>query len=102
IALFWMLKESVELRQAPWIFWIKDLSQMDPYFVLPILMGVTMFFQQRLNPAPTDPTQAKIIKWMPFVFTFMFMWFASGIVLYWVVNNLLTILQQSIIMKRVE
>src|SRR5699024_6983890 len=54
IALFWMLKESVELRQAPWIFWIKDLSQMDPYFVLPILMGVTMFFQQRLNPAPTD------------------------------------------------
>ncbi len=102
ISLFWMLMESVELRQAPWILWIKDLSKMDPYFILPLIMGATMFFQQRLNPAPTDPTQAKIIKWMPVVFTFMFMWFASGIVLYWITNNLLTILQQSIIMRRVE
>lgn len=102
IALFWMLMESVELRQAPWILWIKDLSKMDPYFILPIIMGITMFFQQRLNPAPTDPMQAKIMKWIPVVFTFMFMWFAAGIVLYWITNNLLTILQQTIIMKRVE
>lgn len=102
IALFWMLMESVELRQAPWILWIHDLSKMDPYFVLPIIMGITMFFQQRLNPAPTDPMQAKIMKWIPVVFTFMFMWFASGIVLYWITNNLLTILQQTFIMKRVE
>lgn len=102
IALFWMLMESVELRQAPWILWINDLSKMDPYFVLPIIMGITMFFQQRLNPAPTDPMQAKIMKWIPVVFTFMFMWFASGIVLYWITNNLLTILQQTFIMKRVE
>ena len=101
IALFWMLMESVELRQAPWIFWIHDLSKMDPYFILPVIMGVTMFFQQRLNPAPTDPMQQKIMKWLPVVFTFMFMWFASGIVLYWITNNLLTILQQSYIMKRV-
>lgn len=102
IALFWMLMESVELRQAPWILWIHDLSKMDPYFVLPIIMGITMFFQQRLNPAPTDPMQAKIMKWIPVVFTFMFMWFAAGIVLYWITNNLLTILQQTFIMKRVE
>lgn len=102
IALFWMLKESIELRQTPWILWIKDLSQMDPYFILPALMGVTMFFQQRLNPAPTDPMQAKIFKWMPIAFVFMFMWFASGIVLYWVVNNALTIVQQGIITKRLE
>ncbi len=102
IALFWMLMESVELRQAPWILWIEDLSQRDPYFILPLIMGVTMFFQQRLNPAPPDPTQATIIKWMPVVFTFMFMWFAAGIVLYWVTNNLLTILQQSYIMRKVE
>lgn len=102
IALFWMLMESVELRQAPWIFWIKDLSKMDPYFILPVIMGATMFFQQRLNPAPTDPMQQKVMKWLPVVFTFMFMWFASGIVLYWITNNLLTILQQTFIMKRVE
>ena len=94
--------ESVELRQAPWIFWIKDLSKMDPYFILPVIMGATMFFQQRLNPAPTDPMQQKVMKWLPVVFTFMFMWFASGIVLYWITNNLLTILQQTFIMKRVE
>ncbi|WP_026878658.1 membrane protein insertase YidC [Ignatzschineria larvae DSM 13226] len=102
IALFWMLMESVELRQAPWILWIKDLSLRDPYFILPVIMGVTMFFQQRLNPAPTDPMQQKVMKWLPVVFTFMFMWFAAGIVLYWITNNLLTILQQSFIMKRVE
>ncbi len=102
IALFWMLMESVELRQAPWILWIKDLSLRDPYFILPVIMGVTMFFQQRLNPAPTDPMQQKVMKWLPVLFTFMFMWFAAGIVLYWITNNLLTILQQSFIMKRVE
>src|SRR5699024_1320713 len=102
IALFWMLMESVELRQAPWILCIHDLSKMDPYFILPVIMGITMFFQQRLNPAPTDPIHQKIMKWLPVVFTFMFMWFAAGIVLYWITNNLLTILQQTFIMKRVE
>ncbi len=102
IALYWMLFESVELRQAPWILWITDLSVMDPYFVLPLIMGATMFIQQRLNPAPPDPLQAKIMMYMPIVFTFMFLWFPAGLVLYWVVNNLLSILQQWVITRRIE
>lgn len=102
ISLFWMLQESVQLRQAPWIFWIHDLSVMDPYFVLPVLMCATMFVQQMFNPPPPDPMQAKIMKFMPLVFGFMFLWFASGIVIYWVMNNLLTILQQWIINRRLE
>ncbi len=102
ISLFWMLQESVQLRQAPWILWIKDLSVMDPYFILPIIMCFTMWVQQKFNPTPTDPTQAKVMKWMPLIFGFMFMWFAAGIVLYWIVNNTLTILQQWIINKRIE
>ncbi len=102
IALFWMLQESVQLRQAPWILWIHDLAIMDPYFILPILMCGTMFVQQMFNPPPPDPMQAKIMKFMPLVFGFMFLWFASGIVLYWIVNNLLTILQQWIINRRIE
>lgn len=101
IALYWMLMESVELRQAPFIFWIHDLSQKDPYFVLPILMGISMFVQQRLNPAPPDPTQAKIMMFMPVIFTVMFLSFPSGLVLYWLVNNLVSILQQWYIMRQV-
>lgn len=101
LALYWVLLESVELRHAPWILWIKDLSAMDPYYVLPLLMGATMFFQQKLNPPPPDPMQAKIMQWMPVMFTFFFLWFPSGLVLYYIVNNLLSIAQQYVITKRI-
>jgi YidC/Oxa1 family membrane protein insertase len=94
IALYYVLLESVELRQAPWIFWINDLSLKDPYYVLPIIMGISMFAQQKLNPAPPDPMQAKMMMLLPFVFTFLFLFFPSGLVLYWVCNNLLSIAQQ--------
>lgn len=94
IALYWVLLESVELRQAPWIFWIKDLSTMDPYFVLPVIMGLSMLIQQKLNPAPMDPIQAKVMMALPIVFTFFFAFFPSGLVLYWVVNNILSVAQQ--------
>tara|TARA_R110001592_G_scaffold363043_1_gene679595 strand:+ start:81396 stop:83087 length:1692 start_codon:yes stop_codon:yes gene_type:complete len=102
IALYWTLMESVELRQAPFILWIKDLSVMDPYFVLPLLMGASMFFMQMLNPPPPDPMQAKIMKWMPIMFTFFFLWFPAGLVLYWVVNNLLSMAQQYVITRQIE
>ena len=102
IALYWVLMESVELRQAPFILWIKDLSVMDPYFVLPLMMGASMFFMQMLNPPPPDPMQAKIMKWMPVVFTFFFLWFPAGLVLYWVVNNLLSMAQQFVITRQIE
>lgn len=102
LALYWVLMESVELRHAPFILWINDLSAMDQYFVLPILMGASMFAQQFLNPTPPDPMQAKIMKIMPVAFTVFFLWFPSGLVLYWVVNNTLSILQQYIITKRIE
>ena len=102
IGLYWMLLETVELRQAPFMFWIRDLSAPDPYYVLPVLMGVTMFVQQKLNPAPPDPVQAKIMMALPFVFTVFFAFFPSGLVLYWLVNNLLSILQQWWITRRVE
>lgn len=94
IALYWMLIESVELRQAPWIFWIRDLAERDPYFVLPILMGISMFVQQRLNPAPVDPIQQKVFMIMPWMFMVFFMFFPAGLVLYWIVNNVLSIAQQ--------
>jgi len=93
-ALYWVLIESVEMRQAPFILWINDLSSRDPYFILPLLMGVTMFAQQKLNPAPPDPVQAKVMMIMPVVFTGLFAFFPAGLVLYWFVNNLLSILQQ--------
>jgi len=96
-----VLLESVELRQAGFMFWIDDLSTYDPFFVLPILMGITMFLQQRLNPAPPDPIQAKIMMALPFVFTFFFLFFPSGLVLYWFVNNLLSIAQQWVITRRI-
>ena len=102
LALYWVLLESVELRHAPWILWIKDLSAMDPYLILPVLMGLTMFFQQRLNPPPPDPMQAKVMQWMPLIFTFFFLWFPAGLVLYYVVNNILSIAQQYVITKRIE
>jgi YidC/Oxa1 family membrane protein insertase len=100
IALYWALLESVELRQAPWILWIKDLSAPDPYFVLPILMGVSMLAQQLLSAVAMDPMQKKIMMAMPIVFTFFFLFFPSGLVLYWTVNNLLTIAQQYTINKK--
>ena len=100
IALYYVLLESVELRQAPFALWIHDLSLKDPFYVLPIIMGVSMFFQQRMNPAPPDPIQAKVMMAMPLVFTVLFLQFPSGLVLYWVVNNLLSILQQWTITRR--
>ena len=102
MALYWVLMESIELRHAPFILWIQDLSAMDPYFILPLVMGVSMFIQQRLNPPPPDPMQAKIMQWMPVVFTFFFLFFPAGLVLYWVVNNTLSIIQQYFITKRIE
>lgn len=102
IALYWTLLESVELRQAPWLGWIEDLSIKDPYYVLPLIMGASMFIQQKLNPTPPDPIQAKVMMALPIVFTFFFLWFPSGLVLYWVVNNVLSIAQQYVITKRVE
>ena len=102
IALYWVLMESVELRHAPFALWIRDLSVMDPYFVLPLLMGASMWAMQKLNPPPPDPMQAKIMEWLPIVFTFFFLWFPAGLVLYWLVNNLLSMAQQYVITKRIE
>ena len=102
IALYWVLLASVELRHAPFILWIDDLSVADPYFVLPILMGATMIFQTYLNPEPPDPVQAKIMKIMPIAFSVMFFFFPAGLVLYWLVNNILSIAQQWQITRAVE
>lgn len=102
IALYWVLMESVELRHAPFLGWINDLSVMDPYFVLPILMGVSMYFQQQMNPAPPDPMQAKIMQFLPIIFTIMFLWFPAGLVLYWLINNLSSMAHQYYINKLVE
>ena len=102
IALYWVLLETVELRQAGFIFWLKDLATHDPYFVLPILMGGSMFLQQRLSPTPPDPIQAKVMMFLPLIFTAFFLFFPSGLVLYWLVNNLLSIAQQWVITKRIE
>ena len=102
IALYWVLIETVEMRQAPWILWIQDLSSADPYFVLPLIMGVTMFAQQKLNPTPIDPMQAKMMMAMPVIFTVFFAFFPAGLVLYWVVNNTLSIAQQWVITRRIE
>jgi len=102
IALYWVLLETVEMRQSGFIFWFHDLSTKDPYFVLPVLMGITMLIQQKLNPAPPDPVQAKVMMALPFVFTVFFAFFPSGLVLYWVVNNTLSIVQQWRITKNLE
>ncbi|MDR3395832.1 MAG: membrane protein insertase YidC [Parasulfuritortus sp.] len=94
IALYWALMSAVELRQAPFALWIHDLSEPDPYYVLPLIMAVTMFIQQRLSPKPPDPVQAKVMMFMPIAFSVMFFFFPSGLVLYWLSNNVLSILQQ--------
>ncbi len=102
IALYWVLLESVEMRQAPFILWVHDLSEKDPFFVLPLLMGISMWGQQRLNPAPIDPMQAKVMQVMPIMFTAFFAFFPSGLVLYWFVNNMLSIAQQWQITRAIE
>ena len=94
IALYWVLLAAIELRHAPFILWIHDLAALDPYFVLPILMTVTMVLQTRMNPTPPDPVQAKVMQFMPFVFSIFFFFFPAGLVLYWLVNNILSIAQQ--------
>jgi YidC/Oxa1 family membrane protein insertase len=102
LAFYWVLLESVEMRQAPFVGWIQDLSSRDPYFILPILMGGAMFLQFKLNPTPPDPVQAKVFAFMPVVMTFMFLWFPAGLVLYWLTNTLLSIAQQWKINRLVE
>lgn len=103
IALYWTFMESIELRHSPFIFWIKDLSIQDPYFVLPIFMGITMFLIQKMSPTPiTDPIQKKIMNILPVVFTLMFCTFPAGLTLYWVVSNVVTIIQQYFIYKALE
>jgi YidC/Oxa1 family membrane protein insertase len=97
-----VLVESVEMRQAPFMLWITDLSSRDPFFILPLLMGVAMFFQTRLNPAPPDPMQARVMQIMPVIFTGMFMLFPAGLVLYWLTNTVLSIAQQWRINKLVH
>ena len=102
IALYWVLLESVEMRHAPFILWIDDLSSKDPFYVLPLLMGVSMYIQQKLNPTPPDPVQAKVMQFLPIIFTAFFAFFPSGLVLYWVVNNILSIAQQWKIVRTIE
>ncbi len=103
IALYWVLIYSVEMRQAEWILWITDLSAKDPYFILPVLMGITMYVQQKLNPtAMMDEMQQKVMKLLPFIFTIFFMWFPAGLVLYWVMNNILSVSQQWYITRKIE
>lgn len=102
IALYWVIMQSVELRQAPWLFWVKDLSVHDPYYILPVIMGLLMFVQQKLSPPPPDPTQAKVMMLMPVIFTVFFLQFASGLVLYWITNTLVTILHQYYVIRKVE
>ncbi|MCL5272302.1 MAG: membrane protein insertase YidC [Gammaproteobacteria bacterium] len=102
LALYWVLVESVQLRQAPFILWIKDLSQADPYYILPILMGISMFLQQRLSPPPPDPMQAKIMMLIPVISTVLFINFPAGLMLYWFVNNTLSFLQQWYVMRTIN
>ena len=103
IALYWSLMEAVELRHAPFMLWIQDLSVQDPYYVLPILMGISMFFIQKMSPATVqDPMQQKIMKFMPVIFTFFFLWFPAGLVIYWLMSNIVTLIQQTIIFRQIE
>jgi YidC/Oxa1 family membrane protein insertase len=102
LSLYWVLLESVELRHAPFMLWIDDLSAMDPYFVLPLLMGASMYFQQKLNPPPPDPMQAKVFQFMPIIFTVFFLFFPAGLVLYWLVNNVLSMAQQWVITRQID
>ncbi|MDA8781684.1 membrane protein insertase YidC [Porticoccaceae bacterium] len=100
LSLYWVLLESVEIRHAPWVWWIQDLSAKDPYFVLPVIMGASMLLMQKMQPMPTDPMQARIMQLMPIMFTFFFMFFPAGLVLYWTVNNLLSMAQQWYVNKQ--
>ncbi|MGA8786466.1 MAG: membrane protein insertase YidC [Polaromonas sp.] len=100
IALYWVLLSSVEMRNAPWILWIRDLSSPDPYFILPVVMALTTMLQTALNPAPPDPMQAKLMWFMPLIFSVMFFFFPAGLVLYWITNNILSITQQWVINTR--
>ena len=103
LALYYMLMSSVELRHAPFILWIHDLSAQDPYYILPILMGITMYFIQKMSPTTvTDPMQQKIMTFMPVIFTVFFLWFPAGLVLYYIVSNLVTIIQQQLIYRGLE
>lgn len=103
ISLYWALMESVELRHAPFALWINDLSAQDPYYVLPLLMGATMYFIQKMSPTQVqDPMQQKVMQFMPVMFTFFFLWFPSGLVLYWLMSNVVTIIQQTIIFRSLE
>ncbi|CAN5285984.1 membrane protein insertase YidC [soil metagenome] len=102
IALYWVLLASVEMRNAPWIGWIHDLASPDPFYILPVIMAVSMFIQTKLNPPPPDPIQAKVMMFMPIIFSVMFFFFPAGLVLYWVVNNVLSIAQQWVITKKME
>ena len=100
IALYWALLESVEIRQAPFALWLQDLSAPDPFYILPVLMGASMWAQQQLNPAPMDDIQKKVMTIMPIALTFLFLTFPQGLVLYWVVNNVLSMAQQWFINKK--
>jgi YidC/Oxa1 family membrane protein insertase len=102
IALYWALLNSVEMRQAPFMLWVNDLSAPDPYYILPIVMGITMIIQTKLNPTPPDPIQAKVMMIMPIAFSVFFFFFPAGLVLYWVVNNVLSIAQQWYVTHGVE
>jgi len=102
IALYWVLLASVEMRHAPWLGWIQDLAAPDPWYILPVIMAASMFVQTKLNPTPPDPIQAKVMMFMPIAFSVMFFFFPSGLVLYWVVNNLLSIAQQWVITQKAE
>ena len=102
IALCWMVLESVELRQAPFRFWIHDLSIKDPFYVMPVLMLISMWLQTRMNPTPPDPIQAKVMQIMPLAFGVFFAFFPAGLVLYWFVNNVLSISQQYYVTRQIE
>jgi YidC/Oxa1 family membrane protein insertase len=102
IALYWVLLASVEMRNAPWALWIQDLAAPDPWYVLPLVMAGTMFLQVKLNPTPPDPVQAKVMMLMPIIFSVMFFFFPSGLVLYWLVNNIYSIVQQWYITRTIE
>jgi YidC/Oxa1 family membrane protein insertase len=102
IALYWSILGSVEMRNAPFFGWITDLSSPDPYYILPLIMGASMIIQMRLNPKPADPMQAKVMQFMPIAFSVMFFFFPAGLVLYSIVNNVLSITQQWFITRRAE
>jgi YidC/Oxa1 family membrane protein insertase len=101
IALYWVLLASAEMRNQPWILWVTDLATPDPWFILPVLMMATMWIQFKLNPTPPDPVQAKVMAAMPFIFGIMFFMFPAGLVLYWLVNNILSIAQQWYVTKQI-